>query len=282
MLGRSGEEPTERSGRLERAGGRHGLAVLPATARGAGRAGADQDASSGCRPGDHRPGRGDGARRWCPGASTSCSASTTTTRCTRTSGWTAPGGPFPRGRRWSGGEPFQIRAVLQTATHDAVGYRLPVVELLPTAEEDSVVGHLGPDLLGPDWDRDEALRRIGREPDRTVGEALLDQRNLAGIGTFYRAEVLFLQGLHPRTPVAEVPDLPRLVQRAQPADAGQPHPGRAVDDRRSAVRATRVRVRTPGPALPTLRHRGSGPRSSVRPARSGAATGVRGASRLGP
>ena len=122
---------------------------------------------------------------------------------------------FTRGRRWSGGQPFQIRVWLQTAGHDAVGYRLPVVELLPTADEDSVVGHLGPDLLGPDWDAAEALDRIGREPDRTIGEALLDQRNLAGIGTFYRAEVLFLQGLHPRTPVAEVPDVPRLVHRAR-------------------------------------------------------------------
>jgi endonuclease VIII len=122
---------------------------------------------------------------------------------------------FRRGQRWSGGEPFQIRAVLRTAGHDAVGYRLPVVELLPTADEDTVVGHLGPDLLGPDWDLDEALRRICADSDRTIGEALLDQRNLAGIGTFYRAEVLFLQGLHPRTPVGEVPDLPRLVQRAR-------------------------------------------------------------------
>ena len=80
---------------------------------------------------------------------------------------------FPRGRRWSGGEPFQIRAVLRTATHDAVGYRLPVVELLPTAEEDTVVGHLGPDLLGPDWDsRRGAPPDPGRPgPDRRGGAA---------------------------------------------------------------------------------------------------------------
>ena len=122
---------------------------------------------------------------------------------------------YERGRRWTGGLAFQIRAVLSTASHDAVGYRLPVVELVPTAEEDTVVGHLGPDLLGTDWDLAEALRRIGQAPDRSIGEALLDQRNLAGIGTFYRAEVLFLQGLHPRTPVAAVPDLPRVVRRSQ-------------------------------------------------------------------
>jgi endonuclease-8 len=86
---------------------------------------------------------------------------------------------------------------------------------LPTAEEDSVVGHLGPDLLGADWDLDEALRRITAAPEVSIGEALLDQRNLAGIGTFYRAEILFLQGIHPRTAVADVGDLRRLVQRAQ-------------------------------------------------------------------
>jgi endonuclease VIII len=122
---------------------------------------------------------------------------------------------FDKGSRWSGGQPFQIRVILRTATADAVGYRLPVVELVPTAEEDGVVGHLGPDLLGPDWDLDEALRRIRSAPDRSIGEALLDQRNLAGIGTLYRSEVLFLQGLHPRTPVAAVPDLQRVVQRAR-------------------------------------------------------------------
>jgi endonuclease-8 len=122
---------------------------------------------------------------------------------------------YPRGSRWTGGPAFQIRAILATAEHDVIGYQLPVLELVPTAEEEQIVGHLGPDLLGPDWDLEEALRRLNKEPDRSIGEALLDQRNLAGIGTFYRAEVLFLQGLHPRTPVHQVTDLTRLVRRAQ-------------------------------------------------------------------
>ena len=176
---------------------------------------------------------------------------------------------FTRGRRWSGGQPFQIRVWLQTAGHDAVGYRLPVVELLPTADEDSVVGHLGPDLLGPDWDAAEALARIGREPDRTIGEALLDQRNLAGIGTFYRAEVLFLQGLHPRTPVAEVPDVPRLVHRARQLLLANRTRAEQSTTGRSADRAARVRLRTPRPTLPTVRHRD--PDRGVRSARPGAA-----------
>jgi len=122
---------------------------------------------------------------------------------------------YARERAWSGGPDFQIRAVLGTAEVNAVGYRLPVVELLPTVEEDTVVGHLGPDLLGPDWDLDEALRRITSDPERTIGEALLDQRNLAGMGTFYRSELLFLQGVHPRTPVSGLPGLARLVLRGR-------------------------------------------------------------------
>jgi endonuclease VIII len=122
---------------------------------------------------------------------------------------------FLTGRKWSGGPDFEVRAVLATKDHSAVGYRLPVIELVPTVDEDSVVGHLGPDLLGPDWDLDEAERRTASQPERSIGEALLDQRNLAGIGTFYRAELLFLQGIHPRTPVGQVSNLRRVVQRGQ-------------------------------------------------------------------
>jgi endonuclease VIII len=122
---------------------------------------------------------------------------------------------YPRGQRWSGGPAFEVRAVLATGDHDVVGYRLPVIELLPTAAEDTVVGHLGPDLLGPDWNLDEAVRRIAAHPDCTIGEALLDQRNLAGLGTFYRAELLFLHGIHPRTPVQQVRNLHPIVERGQ-------------------------------------------------------------------
>jgi endonuclease-8 len=122
---------------------------------------------------------------------------------------------YPVGRRWSAGPEFQIRAVLATTEHSCVGYRLPVVELLPTADEHEVVGHLGPDLLGPDWDLEEAVRRVSADADRTIGEALLDQRNLAGIGTFYRAELLFLQGVHPRTPVSAIGNLHRVIARGQ-------------------------------------------------------------------
>jgi endonuclease-8 len=117
---------------------------------------------------------------------------------------------YPRGARWR--RPgHQARAVLETAAAQAVGFDLGMLDLVPTADEGDVVGHLGPDLLGPDWDRAEALARLARHPRRHVAAAIMDQRNLAGIGNVYRNEVLFLRRLHPFTPVGEVPDLGALV-----------------------------------------------------------------------
>jgi endonuclease VIII len=119
------------------------------------------------------------------------------------------------GDRWNGGPEWQVRAVLQTASWQAVGYRLPVVDLLATDDEDSVVGHLGPDVLGPDWSTAEAVRRLQVDPTVEIGIAVLDQRNLAGLGNLYRCEVLFLQGLTPWVRVADVPDLPALVEKGR-------------------------------------------------------------------
>jgi endonuclease-8 len=77
------------------------------------------------------------------------------------------------------------------------------------------VGHLGPDLLGPDWDEAEAVRRVCGTPGRTLCEALLDQRNLAGIGNVYANELCFLAQVSPWTPVAQVGELPRVVHAAR-------------------------------------------------------------------
>ncbi len=122
---------------------------------------------------------------------------------------------YAPGDRWTGGPDWQVRVVLENAQWQAVGYRLPVVALVETAAEDTVVGHLGPDVLGPDWDADEALRRITADPEQEIGLALLDQRNLAGLGNLYRTEVLFLRGLTPWVRVCDVPDLAALIDRGQ-------------------------------------------------------------------
>ena len=118
------------------------------------------------------------------------------------------------GQRWPRSA-TNARVVLETARHTAIGYSLGVVELVDRAREAVVVGHLGPDLLGPDWDEEVALANLAREPGRPLRDALLDQSNLAGIGNMYAAELCFTSGVHPETPVGAVPDLRRLVRRAR-------------------------------------------------------------------
>ena len=104
-----------------------------------------------------------------------------------------------------------VRVVLGNATRTAIGDRVHDISLIATSAEDIVVGHLGPDLLGPDWNADEAIRRITADPQRSIGEALLDQRNLAGAGNVYKAEACFLRGLSPWTPVGDVHDIAAVV-----------------------------------------------------------------------
>lgn len=117
---------------------------------------------------------------------------------------------YRHGERW-GGPPFQVRAVLETDAWVAVGFRLGKVELVPTSDEDDIVGHLGPDPLRDDWDPDAAVCNLMQHPDEEIGTVLLDQRVVAGAGNVYKSEVCFLAGLDPRTRVRDVQDLPKLV-----------------------------------------------------------------------
>jgi endonuclease-8 len=118
------------------------------------------------------------------------------------------------GERWRGGPAYEIRVVLSTEPWIVVGYRLPVLDLVATSDEDTVVGHLGPDLLSAHFDRKRAVANLTREPDRTISEALLDQTNLAGIGNLYRNEVCFLTGAWPWRRAADV-DLGKAVDLAR-------------------------------------------------------------------
>ncbi len=122
---------------------------------------------------------------------------------------------LPAGARWRGGPAHQVRVVLANSDWQAVGYRMHDVAVVQTADEHRLVGHLGPDLLGPDWDAAEAARRIAAGPDRAIAEALLDQRNLAGVGNLYKSETLFLRGVSPWSAVSDVDDLVGVVSLAQ-------------------------------------------------------------------
>lgn len=120
---------------------------------------------------------------------------------------------YSPGARWK--RPgHQARVVLGHADRTAVGFNVHDLRLLPTAEESRLVGHLGPDLLDPQWTDEhtaEAVRRLTARPEREIGLALLDQSALAGIGNLYKTEVCFLLGRSPRTPVSEV-DAERAVR----------------------------------------------------------------------
>ncbi|MEZ2390388.1 Fpg/Nei family DNA glycosylase [bacterium RCC_150] len=120
------------------------------------------------------------------------------------------------------------RCVLRTATADVVGFSLGILEVVRTSDEQQVVGHLGPDLLGPDWDVDEAVRRIHAAPETPIGLALLDQRNVAGIGNIYRCEACFVAGVHPAAPVSAVPDLAEVLLDAKALLEANLGPGRRI------------------------------------------------------
>jgi endonuclease-8 len=108
----------------------------------------------------------------------------------------------------------EIRVLLGNADWLATGYRVHDLRVVDRAGEADLVGHLGPDLLGADWDAERAVANLRRGADVAIGEALLDQRNLAGIGNLYKCEVLFIERVHPWTPAGGVAHLERLVATA--------------------------------------------------------------------
>lgn len=110
----------------------------------------------------------------------------------------------PVGARYAAARRHTTRALLWTQEKVAVGDSLGMLDLVRTEDEHTLVGHLGPDLLDPAFDRALAVTNLLRDPALPVAEALLDQRNLAGIGTIYASEPLFLHGVHPWRPVGEV------------------------------------------------------------------------------
>ena len=93
-----------------------------------------------------------------------------------------------------------VRAILVTEGWTATGLRLGMLDLVRTAEERTLVGHLGPDILSPDFDEQQAVGNL----TGPIGAALLDQRNLAGIGTMWASESLFLRRILPWKDAAEL------------------------------------------------------------------------------
>jgi endonuclease-8 len=109
----------------------------------------------------------------------------------------------------------RARIILEANGIRAVGVDLGELEILERDRDGDVVAHLGPDLLGQDWDPGRAAANLTARPDRPIGEALLDQRVLAGIGNVYCNELCFVSGHLPTAPVSAVADPRRLVSRAR-------------------------------------------------------------------
>jgi endonuclease VIII len=109
----------------------------------------------------------------------------------------------------------RIRIILEANEIRAVGIDLGVLEILDRAHDGDAVAHLGPDLLGDDWDPELAAANLTARPDRPISDALLDQRVLAGIGNVYCNELCFVSGRLPTAPVSAVSDPHRLVSRAR-------------------------------------------------------------------
>lgn len=167
------------------------------------------------------------------------------------------------GAPWRGGPGHWIRAVMRTEDQVAVGYRLAMVSVVPTDAEHTLVGHLGPDLLDPTLDPSDAAARWAAQGHRPVGEVLLDQRVVAGLGTHLAAEVCFLRGVHPANPMASE-DTAALVAtavsvitanrtRASRNTTGRPQDGSWVYGRRTCLRCGTAVERIPVGRPPTQR-----------------------------
>ncbi len=127
---------------------------------------------------------------------------------------------YRRGESWRR-SPRRAWLVIRTEAHEVVQFDGPVLELMTEGRTrfDQRLASLGPDLLGDDFDLDGFLRRL-REDDqtRTVGEALLDQRNLAGMGNVWKSECCHLARVDPWRRVAALSDVEAvaIVRAARP------------------------------------------------------------------
>jgi endonuclease-8 len=125
-------------------------------------------------------------------------------------------------RRWGAQSPrggvghsASVRIILEAGEIRVVGIDLGVLEILDRPHDQDPVAHLGPDLLGADWDPRVAAANLMADPQRPLAEALLDQRVMAGIGNVYCNELCFVSGRLPTAPVSSLPDPLRLAIRAR-------------------------------------------------------------------
>ena len=110
---------------------------------------------------------------------------------------------------------YKIRILLEAGDVAAAGVDLGILEILERSGDTDRVAHLGPDLLGEDWDAQRAAAYLTADPDRPLADALLDQRVMAGVGNVYCNELCFLFGRLPTSPLSALTHPLRLAVRAR-------------------------------------------------------------------
>jgi endonuclease VIII len=122
-------------------------------------------------------------------------------------------GVYGRGQRWRR-SPRRAWLVMRTKEHEVVQFDGPILELMTDSRSrfDRRIAELGPDVVADDFEERAFLRRLrGDDPTRGIGDALLDQRNLAGVGNVWKSEGCFLAGVDPWRRVSELSDAQALA-----------------------------------------------------------------------
>jgi endonuclease VIII len=163
----------------------------------------------------------------------------------------------PRGRP----APAATWLMLQRGDREVLQIRGPVLELMTESRTrfDQRLAGLGPDILAPELDEARFLRRLREDdPTRPIGDALLDQRTIAGIGNLWKSEGCFAAGIDPWRPAGRVTDEEALaiVRECRPRMLQSARDGRQDRFRRIYNAAGRPCPRCGPPAL--IRSRGQG------------------------
>jgi endonuclease-8 len=167
-------------------------------------------------------------------------------------------GVYREGQRWRR-SPKRAWLVMRSRGHEVVEFDGPVLELMTESRTrfDRRLAALGPDILAPEFDAARYLQRLrDDDPTRGIGDALLDQRNLAGIGNLWKVEACWLAGIDPFRPVREVSDEEALalVEMARPRMQRSARDGNQTRFKQTYGRAGMPCRRCGG----TLRSRGQG------------------------